>query len=313
MEIHQLRYLRAVVELGSVTAAGEAEHVSQPSISKQIRLLERELDVPLFHRVGRRVVPTAAALELVDCARRVLDDLAATAAALSSPASAVGGRLHICATETVANYLLPAALVRLTRQMPLARIRVEMLGTDDALTRILSDEFDFAIVPLPVADTRLEVRELLSEEVLVAMSPGHPFAAMKSVPLRSLLEEVSLVLSMPGHGLRAQVDEAAHALGVEITGRVELRSQHAQLAMVAGKGGIALAPAMSVIGRDDVVSRPLVPPLRRTIGWVRRRGRHIPPVGLQLLDLLASDRALACTTPPITAANRHMRSPPSSS
>jgi DNA-binding transcriptional LysR family regulator len=119
---------------------------------------------------------------------------------------------------------------------------------------------------------RLEVRELLSEEVLVAMSPGHPFAARKSVLLRSLLEEVSLVLSMPGHGLRAQVDEAAHALGVEITGRVELRSQQAPLAMVAGRGGIALAPAMSVTGRDDVVSRPLVPPLRRTTGWVRRRG-----------------------------------------
>ena len=66
MELHQLRYLRAVVRTGSVTAAAEAEHVAQPSVSKQMRLLERELGVPLFHRVGRRVVPTDAAVELAE-------------------------------------------------------------------------------------------------------------------------------------------------------------------------------------------------------------------------------------------------------
>ena len=79
MELHQLRYLRAVVRTGSVTAAAEAEHVAQPSISKQMRLLELELGVPLFHRVGRRVVATEAAVELAECAGRVLDDLASTA------------------------------------------------------------------------------------------------------------------------------------------------------------------------------------------------------------------------------------------
>jgi DNA-binding transcriptional LysR family regulator len=85
MELHQLRYLRAVIRTGSVTLAAEAEHVAQPSVSKQMRLLERELGVPLFHRVGRRVIPTEAAIELADCADRVFDDLSATAAAIAGP------------------------------------------------------------------------------------------------------------------------------------------------------------------------------------------------------------------------------------
>src|SRR5215471_687841 len=117
MELHQLRYLRAVLRSGSVTAAAAREHITQPSVSKQIHLLEQELGVALFHRVGRRVLPTDAALQLVDCADRVLDDLAATAAAVAGPQSSVGGSVRICATETLINFLLPRPLVQLHREM----------------------------------------------------------------------------------------------------------------------------------------------------------------------------------------------------
>ena len=290
MELHQLRYLRAIVLAGSVTAAAEAEHVSQPSVSKQVRLLERELGTPLFHRVGRRIVPTEAALELAECAAHVLDDLGATAAAISGPGSAGGGSLRICATETVTNHLLPAALTALRAERPAAHIRVEMLGTDDALAQVLSDQVDFAIVPLPVLDSRLDANELLQEDVLLAMAPEHPWSSRDRIPIGEALAEPSLLLSMPGHGLRAQVDEAARSLGLVPGGRIELRSQQALLAMVASGGGMALAPRMSVAGRDDVVAVELDPGLRRSIGWVRRRGRHLPGLGARLLELIGAAR-----------------------
>src|ERR1700730_12569034 len=150
MELHQLRYLRAVLRSRSLSAAAAAEHVAQLSISKQIRLLERELGVPLFHRVGRRVVPTAAALQLADCADRVLDDIAATAAALAGPESEVGGSIRVCATETLVNFLLPAALSRLRHELPTASVRVAMVGTAEVVTRVLGDEVDFGLLPLPL-------------------------------------------------------------------------------------------------------------------------------------------------------------------
>jgi DNA-binding transcriptional LysR family regulator len=293
MELHQLRYLRAVVRRGSVTAAAEEQHVAQPSISKQIRLLERELGVPLFHRVGRHVVPTQAALELADCASRVLDDLQSTAAAIAGPGSRRGGTLHICATETVANHLLPPALTRLREESPEASIRVEMLGTDDILARVLADEVDFGIVVLPLVDSRLEAFHLLTEDVLVAMPPDHAASPLGVYPLKSALLDPQLLLSMPGQGLRAQVDAAAVTLSVELHPRIELRSQQAILAMVAAGGGIALAPRMSVEGRDDIVARPLDPPLTREVGWVRRRGRHLAAIGVQLLALIQQPASAA--------------------
>lgn len=289
MEIHQLRYLRAVVRTGSVTSAAAAEHVAQPSISKQLRLLERELGTQLFHRVGRRVVPTPAALHLADSADRILGELAAAAAAVAGPSAAAAAQVRLCATETAADQLVPAALARLLRDWPHARVSVEMLGTDDALARVLADDVDFAIVVLPVSDSRLEVHELLEEDVLLAVPPRHRWARKGRAPMREVLADSGLLLSMPGHGLRAQVDAAAAELDLEVAGHVEMRSQQALLSLIAMGGGIALAPRISVRGREDVAAVPLDPPLRRQLGWVRRRGRHLSPVARALIDELAAN------------------------
>lgn len=288
MELHQLRYLRAVLRSGGVTAAAAREHVTQPSISKSIRLLEQELGVPLFHRVGRRVMPTDAALQLVDCAERVLDDIAATAASLAGPQSVVGGSVRICATETLVNFLLPKALVQLRREMPDAAIHVEMLGTADVVASVAADEVDFGLAPRPPADSRLDVEPLFMEDILVAVPKGHAWGRRHCIDLAGVLQQPDLLLSMPGMGLRAQLESAAHALGVDLRSGVELRSEQALLALVAAGGGMTLAPRMSVQGRKDVRAIALEPALQREIVWLRRRGRHISAAGRRLLQVLSS-------------------------
>jgi LysR family transcriptional regulator, cyn operon transcriptional activator len=287
MELHQLRYLRAVLRAGGVTAAATLEHVAQPSISKQLRLLERELGVPLFHRVGRGVVATEAALQLADCADRVLDDIAATAAALAGPDSKLGGSVRVCATETLVNFLLPAALSRLRRELPTASVRVEMLGTAEVVARVLADEVDLGLLPLPLVDSRLEVQHLLSEDILAVLPLEHRWADRQRIDLALLLGAPDLLLSMPGMGLRAQLDAAAQALGIQVHGPIEIRSQQALLTLVAAGSGVSLAPAMSLSGRLDVRALPLEPALRREIVWIRRRGRHISAAGRRLIGFLS--------------------------
>lgn len=288
MELHQLHYLRAVVRLGSVTRAAEEVHVAQPSVSKQIRVLERELGVPLLHRVGRRVVPTVAGIVLADLADRVFDDIERTVAGIAGAESDVAQRLALCVTETVADHLVPAALARVRDEWLKARVSVEMLGTDDALARVISDAVDFAIVVLPIADTRVEVAPLFREPVLLAAPIGHRFARSPHVAVADALSEPSLMLSMRGHGLRAQVDALAAARGVTLEARTEMRSQQALLAMVAAGAGVAFAPRIAVGRRRDIVALPLDPPLEREVGWVRRPGRHLPALAGAFLEAIAA-------------------------
>jgi LysR family cyn operon transcriptional activator len=305
MELHQLRYLRAVLRTGSVTAAAALEHVAQPSISKQIRALERELGVPLFHRVGRRVVPTDAALHLADCADRVLDDIAATAASLAGPESEVGGIVRVCATETLVNFLLPAALSRLRQEVPTASVQVEMLGTADVVARVVADEMDFGLLPLPLVDSRVEIQSVLSEDILAVVPRSHRWAQHARVDLGALIAEPDLLLSMPGMGLRAQVDAAAQALGVVVRGPIEIRSQQALLTLVAAGSGVTLAPRMSLVGRQDVRVLQIEPALRREIVWIRRRGRHISAAGMRLIRLLSDAATPVLALAPAEARQAH--------
>jgi DNA-binding transcriptional LysR family regulator len=269
-----------------VTGAAEAVNVSQPSVSKQIKLLEREVGVPLLHRLGRRVAPTEAGALLAACAERVFDDLAATVDALAQLASTVRGSLRLCATETVTDHLLPPALAELRRGRPGVQVTVEMLGTDDAVAQVVGGAVDLALVVLPLADSRLEIHPLLEEEILLAVPAGHPWAGRADVSLPEALARDDLLLSMPGHGLRAQLEEEAQARGITLTSSLNLRSQQALLNMVACGAGITFVPAMSAVPREGVAILPLRPPITRRIGWVVRRGRRLSPLGTLLIELL---------------------------
>jgi DNA-binding transcriptional LysR family regulator len=288
MELHQLDYLRAVVRHGSITRAAETVHVAQPSVSRQIKLLEREVGVPLLHRVGRRIEPTEAARLLAACAERIFDDLAETVDALAHLASSLSGTLRLCATETVVDFLLPPALTELRRQRPGVHVSVEMFGTDTAIEQVLIGAVDLAFVVLPLADSRLEIHPLVEESILLALPATHRWHTHDTVRLDDALASPDLLLSMPGHGLRAQLEHEAQQRSLTLKSRLDLRSQQALLNMVACGAGIAFVPAMSAVQREGVVIRPLNPAITRGIGWIVRRGRRLPPVAATLIDLLQS-------------------------
>src|ERR1700748_2051009 len=102
MDLRRLRLFLAVVDHGGMTRAAEAEHVAQPSVSQAIRELEAEVGTPLFHRVGRRVVLTAAGEAVVEPARQVLRDVETGRAAVEAGPGLAAGRLDLVALPTLA-------------------------------------------------------------------------------------------------------------------------------------------------------------------------------------------------------------------
>jgi DNA-binding transcriptional LysR family regulator len=112
------------------------------------------------------------------------------------------------------------------------------------------------------------------------------------LPLADALSRDDLLLSMRGLGLRAQVDEAAAAHGLSVRSRVEMRSQRALMALVARGAGAAFVPATSLAAMPTgAVALAMEPPLRREIGWIRRRGRHLPAAAFALLDAVVAAHA----------------------
>ena len=100
MELRQLRYVLAVVDHGGFTRAAAAEHIAQPSLSQAIRVLERELGVELFYRLGRRVTLTPAGEAIIGPARQVLRDLATVHAVVADVQGLRAGHLDMVALPT---------------------------------------------------------------------------------------------------------------------------------------------------------------------------------------------------------------------
>src|SRR5579859_6915338 len=199
MEIAQLRYLRAIARTGSFTAAAEAEGVEQPAVSKQIKRLEEELGVRLFERRARRVRVTDAGRVAVHHAERALSSLDDLRTELVDLEGLARGRLRVCATETVMDYLLPTALAGLHERFPGLEVSAEMLGTDDAVGLLLADEVDVAIVALPLSHPELEVVTLFVEDVVLLTPRDDVLREVDRVALSDVRDR-EFLLSMPGHG-----------------------------------------------------------------------------------------------------------------
>ena len=172
MEMHQLRYFAKVADLGNVTRAAEACHVSQPSISQQIAKLERELGQPLFERLGRGVRLTDAGkmfkrysdqiLSLTEDARtRVADDRDS-------------GRIILAAIPTIAPYFLPRLLTRFAKERPKARVEIVEETTGNILRLLAEGDIDLAILALPIRAEHVHTKTLFTEELLAVLPSHHP-------------------------------------------------------------------------------------------------------------------------------------------
>src|SRR5579862_4392965 len=198
MQLHQLRYMVCVAEERRFTRAAARLHVAQPSVSSAISALEQELGAPLFHRARNEVVLTGAGEVFLPWARQVLADCEAGAAAVRDLMGLQRGRLVVGATPSLTTNLLPPVLARFHGEHPGLEITVHQAGSQDLVERLGKGEMDLAVVILPVERSWVTAVELMEEERVLAVDPGHPLANRRSIRVAEL-EQVPLVMFKDGY------------------------------------------------------------------------------------------------------------------
>jgi LysR family hydrogen peroxide-inducible transcriptional activator len=245
MEMHQLRYVVAVARTGNFSRAAEQCHVSQPSLSQQVQKLENELGERLFDRMKRATKLTPHGTAFLRRAERILEEADAAKREATDARNLMRGSITIGALPTIAPYLLPEAMVEFTRKYPGVEIIVQEDTTAQLLKLLLACEIDFALASEPIHDQRLEVRDLMEEELLLALPPGHPLTR-KRVVNASDLEGERLIVLKEGHCLGDQVLRFCDRRDV----RPQISFRSAQMetvqALVHAGLGISLIPAMAV-------------------------------------------------------------------
>src|SRR5215211_6216004 len=289
MEIRQLKAFMAIADARTFTAAAQRIHYTQAALSMQIKQLEREVGVPLFTRMPRRVVLTEAGERLMVRAQHILREHDAALAELAELAGAKHGRLRVgSASGMVSTDSLPAILKKLRKLHTHAEVSVTSGTSEELVKKILAGEIDAAFVSLPVQARNVET-ELLSRDQLVAIaSPRHALASQKVVSAFALAGE-KLILGERGGNTRRLIDEFFAEAGLKPTVAMELSRQAAIRNMVAADMGVGIVP-LSVV-RDEVERGRLVrwwiegARINWEMGLVRLSGGYISPVCQTFLDL----------------------------
>lgn len=275
MEMHQLRYVVAVARVGNFSRAAEQCHVSQPSLSQQVQKLEEELGERLFDRMQRESKLTPAGEAFLRRAVRILEEVDAARREAGDAKHQLRGTLTIGVLPTIAPYILPGALMAFAEQHPGVELVVHEDTTGRLLKLVLGYEIDIAIASRPLTEERVEVRDLFTEELLVALPPGHALTGKRTLSPADLKGE-KLIVMKEGHCLGDQV--------LDFCGRRDVRPiisfRSAQLetvqALVRAGIGISLVPAMAACGdRDGLpIYRSLTAPRPQrqiTVFWPKQR------------------------------------------
>lgn len=281
VELRLLSYVVAIAEESSISAAARRLHVTQPTLSRQLRELEAQLGTELFEREGRGVVPTAAGTALV---RRAATVLAAAEAALEDVRLAAEGRsgqLTVTFAGSGINGALGAALGRVRRELPRVELRLEESFSDTEMsTGVLGGRCDIAVQRLPIRDTRLATQVWWQEPLAMFLPSGHPLAHGSGPAPLEALGRIPLVLWPRDVSPQSHDEILALCQRAGVTPRIgaEGRSVQTVLALVAaGFGAAVMSDSHRALRRVGVTARPLAG-TRTTLHLVWRRDDRNPLV-----------------------------------
>ncbi|MBV6305128.1 LysR family transcriptional regulator [Candidimonas humi] len=295
LTLQQLEAFAMVATKRNFRAAAQALHVSQPALTRTIKLVEGVVGAQLFDRDTRHVSITAAGAELLPIALRILDDFNSAFSELSQFLEGRSGHITVAALPSVGIALLPNAIAAFRRQYP--QVSFSLLeGPAEVLRGHVNEgRADFAIGVPSEPDAAQRYLPLLDDPFVLLCHRDDPLAAQAWAPWSAFAAR-PFIASMPNSSIRPITDAVFLQKGMHVVPALEAPSIAANGALVAAGLGVSAVPrlALHLTKNDDLAPVPLQrPAVSRSIGLITRIGRSLSPASQAFMDaLIASIRAL---------------------
>jgi DNA-binding transcriptional LysR family regulator len=275
-----------VAEHNSFCRAAEVSNRSQSAVSMQIRQLESQLGVSLFHRTTRRVRLTREGELLLVCARRAVSELQSGLRQIKEAIDIQRGRLTLACAPILAATRLPQILAAFEKSYPAVSAHVRELATAEMLDSIRKQEVDFGLGPRVPNAPDFQFQTVLLDEIYALIPASLNLGHRDTISLAELSHMPTLVLSGSTNGL---LEKAQKTSGVALNVKYEVHQVQTQIAMAAAGLGVAILPRVAIPAKPDPRLRavPIVdPPLVRELCVVTLRGQFLPPVATRFIEIL---------------------------
>ena len=251
MEFRQLELFVAVMECASITRAAEKVNLTPGAVSLQLQHLASELHADLFVRSGKRLVPTSAALRLVEHARAVLDQVAEIEREFEGDPLTDDRPFHFATGATTLIHRLGRPLRRLRQAFPKLPIDIAVMATEEMVAGLLDRRFDLALISLPYKSENLDLIPLFEEELLVLKpSPRRVQGWHVGTLQPNALEGASFVLYPPRSNMRTMIDAFLRDLNVTPRVIMEADDTESIKKLVETGFGYSVLPEYALRGRS---------------------------------------------------------------
>jgi LysR family cyn operon transcriptional activator len=286
MELRHLRYFLAVADTRSFTRAAERLHVTQPTLSHQVKQLELKVGTVLFDRGTKEIELTAAGRLFKPFCERILKELESSTLAISELEGLMRGTLRMAVFHSFSHSMLPPILSEFALRYPGVHVTARLVPRFDMERDLVGGELDFAVAYVAGDNEHILAESLFDEELVLVVGSKHPHAGRKSMPMRELAT-LPLVLLTPEFGARQFVDrffaEAAlkpHVvLEMNAIEPIMATIRDSRLASVLSAGAIVDATGLHVVRLTD-------PAPKRTVGILWRRNGHRSPAALRMAEMI---------------------------
>ena len=263
MTIQQLTYIIALDSERNFVRAAEKCFVSQPSLTMQVKKLEDELDVQIFDRSKKPLIPTPAGIPIIEQARTVLAEVTHLKSLVSEQKGLLEGELRLGVIPTISPYLLPQVLPKFEAEAPKVQLTVQELQTTDIIRKLRNDELDVGLLATPLNETGITELPLFEEPMLGYVGPNHRLFKRKTIKLSDLLLDDTWLLSQ-GHCFRSQVLNICANRGMSSNSNFESGSLETLQRMVEQHRGMTILPAMATTSLSKT-QQELLRPFSSTI------------------------------------------------
>ncbi|OZI30233.1 hypothetical protein CAL29_19440 [Bordetella genomosp. 10] len=274
--MRQLEALCAVIESGSISAAAERLHLSQPAVSKIIAMLEYRTKLKLFEREYRRIVPTAEALYLHTEARRLLADLTNVDRLAEELRTLNAGAISLGCMMALGSHVVPAILARFLERRPKVDLTFQIRSPNKIMQWAIAQQIDFGIGITAMTHEAVQKETLCVVDGVCVLPPGHRLARRPHVHATDLHGEPFISFVKEGY-MRQTLDQVLDALDVSPRRTATASNSHAACALVLQGAGIAVADPYTAdfFAPHGLVVKPFLPAVRYEFQllWPRFKAR----------------------------------------
>ena len=289
MTLKELAYLVAVADHCHFGRAAQSCHVSQPTLSTQLKKLEQRLDVALVERTNKNVHLTAVGEQIVVRAREILANAESIVALAKMQSNELAGAFNLGLIPTLSPYVLPWIAPLLNKNFSKLNLIVHEDITSELIVRLKEHRLDALLLALPIDDQSFETQAIFDEPFWFACHKSHPLATKKTISQANLNREGLLLLN-EGHCLRDQALEVCGATPANLKLKTDFRASSLETIrqMVQAGWGATLLPALAIEKQQtrNMVFKPLSRPAFRRVGLVWRTGFPKHDELLNLADVI---------------------------